>query len=396
MICATSGRGEPVRQQPPLVQVLLAHLRAADAGDTRPRRHLADLLVAVLVRQEHQLVERQRLHADFLRVLLHQRLRVIRAVERPARAVVARPGVVAPDDEMIRAMVAADDGMPHSLARARHAHRQRQQRQQHAPRLVMVIHQRLVRAHAGVMIDIAGLGHAHHRMQQQHAVHAGRRALGQFLVHAVQRVARLEGDHIGAVELFQAVAHLGGRLAQLAEVVVHRQVQHTDGAADVQFAPAGHLGHNRMLGIQRAIGVLRLRLAVRCVDFLNRHHRQQVVAAVAQGDVALGCRQRIAADGQRDRHREQRAVGQAHVMHHALVIGPAHEARQRRKPAGRQQFQVAHRAVGNLQRGQRGGVGFQVVMCVRRCQQVDKRAAIRRNQVGQDGGLQSAVLSAEF
>ena len=62
-------------------------------------------------------------------VLLHELLRVVRAVERLAVAVVAGAGVIAADDEVRAAVVLADDRVPHGFARAAHAHRERQQAQ---------------------------------------------------------------------------------------------------------------------------------------------------------------------------------------------------------------------------------------------------------------------------
>ena len=67
-------------------------------------------------------------------MLRHQLLRVVRAVERLAGRVVAGAGVVAADDEVVGAVVAADDRVPQRLARAGHAHGQRQQRQQRRDR----------------------------------------------------------------------------------------------------------------------------------------------------------------------------------------------------------------------------------------------------------------------
>ena len=99
------------------------------------------------------------MHADLVLVLPDQLLRVVRAVERLAGRVVARAGVVAADDQVVRAVVAPDDRVPERLARPGHAHRQRQEREDDPIRLVVVLRQRLVGADAGVVIDVARLGH---------------------------------------------------------------------------------------------------------------------------------------------------------------------------------------------------------------------------------------------
>ena len=99
--------------------------------------------------------------------MLQQLLGVVRAVERLAVAVVARAGVVAADDEVRAAVVLADDGVPDGLARAAHAHRERQQRERRRLLRDSALQQRLVAAHARVVVDVAGLGHADDGVDQQ-------------------------------------------------------------------------------------------------------------------------------------------------------------------------------------------------------------------------------------
>lgn len=84
------------------------------ARDVERRDALGDLvdrLVLVRIRKVGHLLERDHLDADLVRVLLDEVLRVVRAVEVFAGAVLARSGVVAADDEMGGAKVAADDGL---------------------------------------------------------------------------------------------------------------------------------------------------------------------------------------------------------------------------------------------------------------------------------------------
>ena len=76
--------------------------------------------------------------------------------------------------------------------------------------VVVILHQGLVNAHARVVIHIAGLGHADHRMNDQRASDLRSGPLGQFLVDAVQGIASLESHHIVVAHLFQEVSAPAG------------------------------------------------------------------------------------------------------------------------------------------------------------------------------------------
>ncbi len=65
----------------------------------------------------------------------------------------------------------------------------------------VLVQHRLVAAHAGEVVDIARLGHADDRVDQQVGLGLFRGAEGQFLVRAVQRVAGLEGDDAAPAQL---------------------------------------------------------------------------------------------------------------------------------------------------------------------------------------------------
>ena len=60
--------------------------------------------------------------------------------------------------------------------------------------LVVVVDQCPIAADAGVMVDVARLGHADDRVDQQAAADLLGRPLGQLFVGPVQRVPGLEGD----------------------------------------------------------------------------------------------------------------------------------------------------------------------------------------------------------
>ena len=142
-------------------------------------------------------------------VLGHQFLGIVGTVERLALGVVAGAGMIAADDEVRAAVVLADDGVPDGLARTGHAHGQVQQRQRRGLLRVLLEHV-LVAAHAGVVVDIAGLGQADHRVDQQVGLALARGTEGQFLVSAMQRVARLERHDLAPAELAEAAAQFGG------------------------------------------------------------------------------------------------------------------------------------------------------------------------------------------
>ena len=74
--------------------------------------------------------------------------------------------MVTPDNHMGAAIIAADQRVPQSLARTGHAHGQRQKIERGLAIGVMR-QQRFIAAHAGVVIDIARLGHADDGMDQE-------------------------------------------------------------------------------------------------------------------------------------------------------------------------------------------------------------------------------------
>ena len=135
-------------------------------------------------------LEHQRLDPELVDVdRLEDLLRVVGAV------VVAGAGVVAADDEVRGAVVAADDRVQDRLARAGVVHLRRLHAQYHPVVRVVVLHQHLVAAHPHVGGDVAGLGLADQRVDEE-AVAGLQRRLGQVLVGAVDRVAGLEGDDL--------------------------------------------------------------------------------------------------------------------------------------------------------------------------------------------------------
>ena len=133
-------------------------------------------------------LEEERLDAELVDVeLVEDLLGVVGAV------VVADAGVVAADDEVGAAVVPARDRVEDRLARAGVAHLRREDVEDDAVVGVVVLHQDLVAAHPHVGGDVARLGLADQRVDQQPVGDLERR-LGDVLVGAVDRVAGLEGD----------------------------------------------------------------------------------------------------------------------------------------------------------------------------------------------------------
>ncbi len=93
------------------------------------------------------------------------------------------------------------------------------------------------------------------------------------------------------------------------------------------------------------------------------HRRQDHAFLVAQGDILadLDTFSEFLGHVEIDRHRPERAVGQAHGVDDALVILLGQEALQRVEPAVHQQFQVADLARGQIPALQIGGLDFQLL-----------------------------------
>ena len=229
------------------------------------------------------------------------------------------------------------------------------------------------------MVHVARPGHADAGVQQQCAVDHLDSALGQLLVDAVERVARLKGDHIAMAGALQAHADLSWQQAQLTKVVARRQPQHPHPARDIQRTPALHLDHQRVTQVARAEDSVGDFVAVPAVDLLHRQDGQEIVRRSPQRNVRVQVDIRIGLGWQRDWNGKERPACQPHLVHDALMVQAAHEAVQRREAANRQQLQVAHRALGELHAGQPGRVVLQLFDVLIASEQIDEPASIRRD-----------------
>ena len=121
------------------------------------------------------------------------------------------------------------------------------------------------------MIDVPRFRHAHHRMKQQGAVDLVDRLPGQFLVRAMQGIARLKGDHIPSPEGLEPGPDFDRCQTQILEIIKARQGQDLKTARNVHFAPTLHLCDQRVLQILGPKDLLRHLDLVPVVDLFNRH-----------------------------------------------------------------------------------------------------------------------------
>ena len=124
------------------------------------------------------------------------------------------PGVVAADEEVGQAVVAAVDGMEDRFARAGVSHRGREAGEQDAVGGEVVVEQHPVAGHARRRRNVVRLRRTDQWVQER-SVERLERDLDHVLVGAVQRVARLERDDA-------VPAPVGEGLARLAHAWYHK------------------------------------------------------------------------------------------------------------------------------------------------------------------------------
>ena len=199
--------------------------------------------------------------------------------------------MVPSNDEVVRAVIAADDGMQQNLAGPCHPHGQGQQTEDGALLVVVVFHQGLVDTNPRVVVDVSRLGHADNRVNDEGAPDLSSRALGQFLMDSVEWVASLEGDHVLIAHPLEQGTHLHWSSAEVDKVVIARQVDDLQRATDADLVPARHLRDHGMLGVGRTVcqGALCGRIPV--IDLIQLHDRHDLVVGVAQDELLTHSRQ---------------------------------------------------------------------------------------------------------
>ncbi len=228
----------------------------------------------------------------------------------------------------------------------------------------ILVENRLVAAHPGEMVDVAGLGHADDGMDQKVGLRLSRRAEGQLLVRAVKRVAGLERNDAAPAKLAEAGAELVWGVAAGLEVVVHGRLDAGDGAADVHRL--GHLvqiADRRVGAVVGAVDALGLAGLVRRPLVGDGQRREDHALGVAQRDVLprLDAFGELFRNVERHGHRPERTVGEAHVFDHAVVVGLSEKTLERKEAAVHQQLQIADLALGEVPRRQVRGLGLELL-----------------------------------
>ena len=203
------------------------------------------------------------------------------------------------------------------------------------------LHDRLVDANTGIVVDITRLGQTDdgvnedvlsgvsaivvNRIQRDahHSLALTGSADGQLPVRAVHRVARLEGDDLPPGELLEVVAELGRGVAESDVVVVLRRLDRLHLATDVEvFDLRAEVGDGGVRRVVRAEDLLRLLNAIRLVNVLDGDDRKGLlVTRVAEGEARTGRDREVvdvfAGNVEGDGHGEQHAIRQAHGVHNA-------------------------------------------------------------------------------
>ena len=219
--------------------------------------------------------------------------------------------------------------------------------QHHVLGVVVVVHQDLVAAHPHVGRDVALLGLADQRVDEQPVADL-ERGLGQVLVRPVDRVAGLERDDALPAALLERRLGLGRRrVAAHERVLVVRQRVGLDRAGEAAGALGADRGDARVLLVGRAVDLLGLELDVLVEDLLDGEAPE--LLAVRGGQLDDVADRALEVGRERDRDRPELAGGEAHVAADRLVVGRALEARERREAAVREQLEVAGLTVGERQ-----------------------------------------------
>lgn len=138
-------------------------------------------------------------------------LRIVGSVHVLSGAILARSCVIATDDEMRRAKILPNDGVPNGFARTAHPHRKLQQRQSsHAVRIRL--DDSIVHADSRESIDVARLREADDRVNQNIRIALTRSTNGELSVSAMHRVSRLESYDSSPLELIEEGSQFSRRV----------------------------------------------------------------------------------------------------------------------------------------------------------------------------------------
>ena len=284
-------------------------------------------------------LEHQRLDPELVDVeVVEDLLGIVCAV------VVADAGVVAPDDEVGAAVVAADDRVQDRLAGTGVVHLRRVHPEDHPVLRVVVVHQHLVAAHAHVGGDVAGLGLADQRVDEE-PVAGLQGGLGQVLVGAVDRVAGLEGDDPLPAALLERPARLlRGQIAAHEGVLVVGQGVGLDRAGDTAVALLVDGGDAGVGVVGGAVDLLGLAAAVALEDLLDGQPPQRLALVAGELDHVADRALQVGGQGYRDRPVVAR--GRAHLGADAVPVLRALETGEGGEAAVGDHLEVGGMALG--------------------------------------------------
>jgi hypothetical protein len=133
------------------------------------------------------------------------------------------------------------------------------------------------------VIEVARLGHADHRLDDQVRLDLLGRPQRQLLVRAVHRVAGLERHHAPPAQPRELGPQLRGREPQRGEVVVRGEPDPFKPAADVVgMAPLEQVGDAGVVGAAGPEDLACLALAVGLPDVIDVQHGQHHALGIAQ------------------------------------------------------------------------------------------------------------------
>jgi len=337
------GKREPRRNVAPFIEAR-TKFSAGEVENAGVFRDFVSREVFVLVFEVNHHLERHGGDADFILVFGEEFLRLVGTVEWFAIGILARAGVVAADDEVGATVILADERVPDGLARTAHAHCQREQGEFGRAGGILA-DEELVTADAGEVIDVARLGHADGRVNEEAGLDLFRGAESEFDVRAVHRVARLESDDAAPALVGEIGTKLGRGEAQRFKIVMARELEAFEPAANIPRVAAVHQVGNARVGDAGAVeDGFAFRLAIGLPDVLDMEDGDHDAFGIAQGDLAaagLKCFGESLRDVEGDGHRPKHAAGERHVAADALVVGLVHEAGKRREAAIEEQFEVA-------------------------------------------------------
>ena len=278
-------------------------------------------------------LEEQRRDPELVDVdVVEDPLRVVGAV------VVTDARVVTADDEVRAAVVSADDRVQDRLAGAGVVHLARVDAEHHVVGVVVVVHQDLVAAHPHVRRDVALLGLADQRVDEE-PVRDLERGLGQVLVRPVDRVAGLEGDDPLPAALVERRLRLRGRQVAAHErlLVVGKRLG-LDRPGETPIALIADRRDAGVLVVGGPVDGLRLVLDVAVEDLIDGQRAEPLAVRGRELDHVADLALEVGRQGDRDR--PDLAGGEPHLVAHRAPIGGAQEARERREASVGEQLEV--------------------------------------------------------